>query len=212
MLLLIYIHFVSVIDISSFSYITLFHLYFLYLYIYYTLFITFFFFFFSSRRRHTRYWRDWSSDVCSSDLCLAGHTFLIASRRTWGIPSRCVSATRGPRSRSPPNPPGAGACSWRWDAVVAGSTLSSDLAARRLEGIEKEHRPRHGTYAPGDGGYGRSFGLYLLKTYVTHQSSVIPPVNTDVYHYGAFLHILGPNHLPTAQGDDKDVPTGSNLG
>src|SRR3712207_4469660 len=27
-----------------------------------------FFFFFSSRRRHTRYWRDWSSDVCSSDL------------------------------------------------------------------------------------------------------------------------------------------------
>src|SRR3712207_7160178 len=30
--------------------------------------ILFFFFFFSSRRRHTRYWRDWSSDVCSSDL------------------------------------------------------------------------------------------------------------------------------------------------
>src|SRR5258707_5126611 len=27
-------------------------------------------FFFSSRRRHTRYWRDWSSDVCSSDLLL----------------------------------------------------------------------------------------------------------------------------------------------
>src|SRR5258707_9926157 len=25
-------------------------------------------FFFASRRRHTRYWRDWSSDVCSSDL------------------------------------------------------------------------------------------------------------------------------------------------
>src|SRR5215203_5299584 len=30
--------------------------------------LIFFFFFFSSRRRHTRYWRDWSSDVCSSDL------------------------------------------------------------------------------------------------------------------------------------------------
>src|SRR5216684_5357906 len=27
-----------------------------------------FFFFFSSRRRHTRCSRDWSSDVCSSDL------------------------------------------------------------------------------------------------------------------------------------------------
>src|SRR3712207_7033336 len=37
-------------------------------------------FFFSSRRRHTRYWRDWSSDVCSSDLlcvvCDVGHGFL----------------------------------------------------------------------------------------------------------------------------------------
>src|SRR3712207_2989663 len=29
-------------------------------------------FFFSSRRRHTRYWRDWSSEVCSSDLLIAG--------------------------------------------------------------------------------------------------------------------------------------------
>src|SRR5690606_40363882 len=28
-------------------------------------------FFFSSRRRHTRFSRDWSSDVCSSDLSLA---------------------------------------------------------------------------------------------------------------------------------------------
>src|SRR5438128_12273174 len=27
-----------------------------------------FLFFFSSRRRHTRCYRDWSSDVCSSDL------------------------------------------------------------------------------------------------------------------------------------------------
>src|SRR5690606_41027059 len=27
-------------------------------------------FFFSSRRRHTRFSRDWSSDVCSSDLVL----------------------------------------------------------------------------------------------------------------------------------------------
>src|SRR6266498_4379105 len=30
--------------------------------------IIIFFFFFSSRRRHTRCGRDWSSDVCSSDL------------------------------------------------------------------------------------------------------------------------------------------------
>src|SRR5687768_17816384 len=30
------------------------------------------FFFFSSRRRHTRCSRDWSSDVCSSDLVQGG--------------------------------------------------------------------------------------------------------------------------------------------
>src|SRR6266704_123094 len=34
----------------------------------YVLMVFFFFFFFSSRRRHTRSKRDWSSDVCSSDL------------------------------------------------------------------------------------------------------------------------------------------------
>src|SRR6266849_8890570 len=31
-------------------------------------------FFFSSRRRHTRSTRDWSSDVCSSDLVAGGLT------------------------------------------------------------------------------------------------------------------------------------------
>src|SRR5215203_6862329 len=37
------------------------------------------FFFFSGRRRHTRYWRDWSSDVCSSDL---------PRSRSWRRPGR----------------------------------------------------------------------------------------------------------------------------
>src|SRR3989449_4781062 len=34
------------------------------------------FFFFSSRRRHTRCSRDWSSDVCSSDLAVYTDTFV----------------------------------------------------------------------------------------------------------------------------------------
>src|SRR5882757_5845563 len=34
-------------------------------------------FFFSSRRRHTRYWRDWSSDVCSSDLRLISSVVIL---------------------------------------------------------------------------------------------------------------------------------------
>src|SRR2546429_4203292 len=43
-----------------------------------------FVFFFSSRRRHTRCSRDWSSDVCSSDLtaALAQHRLPDQSRRS----------------------------------------------------------------------------------------------------------------------------------
>src|SRR5206468_9744604 len=44
-----------------------------------------FIFFFSSRRRHTRSDRDWSSDVCSSDLRTAARsaTFYRFSYKTW---------------------------------------------------------------------------------------------------------------------------------
>src|SRR5439155_17679590 len=46
------------------------------------------FFFFSSRRRHTRWPRDWSSDVCSSDL--ERHTILDAARKARiEIPTLC---------------------------------------------------------------------------------------------------------------------------
>src|SRR5216684_6162175 len=43
------------------------------------------FFFFSSRRRHTRCSRDWSSDVCSSDLgsVVAYAAPLVAVPRVW---------------------------------------------------------------------------------------------------------------------------------
>src|SRR5204862_4547645 len=44
-------------------------------------FCFFFFFFFSSRRRHTRSLRDWSSDVCSSDL----EFHLVSFARTLGF-------------------------------------------------------------------------------------------------------------------------------
>src|SRR5690606_21730275 len=50
------------------------------------------FFFFSSRRRHTRFSRDWSSDVCSSDL-----------QRRIIIPLLFTSKT--PDSRSAPDRP-----------------------------------------------------------------------------------------------------------
>src|SRR5690606_40185027 len=42
--------------------------------------------FFSSRRRHTRFSRDWSSDVCSSDLFLLAQELVAANlgQRTQG--------------------------------------------------------------------------------------------------------------------------------
>src|SRR5207249_7926428 len=47
-------------------------------------------FFFSSRRRHTRSKRDWSSDVCSSDLALGR-----VGRPRWQPPHRRRSVPRG---------------------------------------------------------------------------------------------------------------------
>src|SRR5690625_5791924 len=46
-----------------------------------------FVFFFSSRRRHTRWPRDWSSDVCSSDLL----HFAIANGLRWPNLSRVLA-------------------------------------------------------------------------------------------------------------------------
>src|SRR2546429_2278358 len=50
-------------------------------------------FFFSSRRRHTRCSREWSSDVCSSDLSRSGpgrrRWWCCCQRRGWFRPWRC---------------------------------------------------------------------------------------------------------------------------
>src|SRR3712207_8395490 len=56
-----------------------------------------FFFFFSSRRRHTRYWRDWSSDVCSSDL-----TDTPPDERTAALATLICSCRLEPALKLPP--------------------------------------------------------------------------------------------------------------
>src|SRR5690606_41100659 len=70
---------------------------------YYSSAFVFSFFFFSSRRRHTRFSRDLSSDVCSSDL-----TTRRASRRQAGSVApwrkrRWSTARQGRRLRHPPD-------------------------------------------------------------------------------------------------------------
>src|SRR5699024_11228843 len=56
------------------------------------------YFFFSSRRRHKRSKRDWSSDVCSSDLARGGCCAMPSARRE----SPCMrSSLPPPRMESP---------------------------------------------------------------------------------------------------------------
>src|SRR2546429_3540617 len=71
------------------------------------------FFFFSSRRRHTRCSRDWSSDVCSSDLLprepsqgqLRGNEYGSHENERGG---EVVIDSRGGRGGSDRQPPGFG--------------------------------------------------------------------------------------------------------
>src|SRR3982751_7005563 len=79
----------------------------------------FFFFFFSSRRRHTRSDRDWSSDVCSSDLLP-------------GAPSGARS-TAGRRRL----------CHWRSEEHTSELQSRSDLVCRLL--LENKKKNSHST-------------------------------------------------------------------
>src|SRR5690606_40800972 len=62
-----------------------------------------FLFFFSSRRRHTRFSRDWSSDVCSSDLDTAmryqddGTPLVVLAGKDYGSGSSRDWAAKGSR-------------------------------------------------------------------------------------------------------------------
>src|SRR5690606_41060790 len=74
--------------------------------------------FFSGRRRHTRFSRDWSSDVCSSDLRMAGpedpgldQLIELANPRLSRIQPRALERGRmaqvaglGPNVKHPPTP------------------------------------------------------------------------------------------------------------
>src|SRR2546422_7300449 len=63
------------------------------------------FFFFSSRRRHTRCSRDWSSDVCSSDLAVPLTRYRTVSSAFVG-PDRCTANTAGSRITGASEPGG----------------------------------------------------------------------------------------------------------
>src|SRR5690625_4854259 len=65
-------------------------------------------FFFSSRRRHTRWPRDWSSDVCSSDLCRVRHRLHSGRRARTGPDSAALAGAQHhrPGTSDPVHPRG----------------------------------------------------------------------------------------------------------
>src|SRR3712207_9234358 len=96
-------------------------------------------FFFSSRSRHTQYWRDWSSDVCSADLPDDGppgtHRRAVGDRVHAAVPR--LSLPRGPRQLAPAvrhparvRPDAAAAVRPDWKSVVQGKSV--DLGGRRI--------------------------------------------------------------------------------
>src|SRR5690606_41146552 len=89
-----------------------------------------FVFFFSSRRRHTRFSRDWSSDVCSSDL--PGVVLALRMQRAVG-----VDPAAGPRR-------GAVAALVRADHAVEPGALRRQAARILLVGGPRSEERRVG--------------------------------------------------------------------
>src|SRR6266496_5258952 len=87
-----------------------------------------FFFFFSSRRRHTRSLRDWSSDVCSSDLLVGNHPV----RDVGNFPEKEMHGTdHDPRRSGHPDEAAVAAIAkWRHDSpnLAATSVASASTA------------------------------------------------------------------------------------
>src|SRR5690606_40723680 len=86
------------------------------------------FFFFASRRRHTRFSRDWSSDVCSSDLGAVGAAS-AAGHELSAVPPPVVS--------------GGGESGGSWGCVV--STMASAFwAGERCGQLRRSEERRVG--------------------------------------------------------------------
>src|SRR2546422_3044992 len=91
------------------------------------------FFFFSSRRRHTRCSRDWSSDVCSSDLAAGTQWTLFLPERDYPEPDSVSYENQGRDVLFPhrlPMDSGQAAL-----AFIATPTMDSLTLAFALEGV-----------------------------------------------------------------------------
>src|SRR5215813_4203537 len=98
-------------------------------------------FFFSSRRRHTRCGRDWSSDVCSSDLGPSVPQTKVAypAPPPLGSMERPIPASELLKKRSAPLPPSAAAVTHFGLSVLAGSRRGERFRLPALIVIGSRH-------------------------------------------------------------------------
>src|SRR5699024_11470623 len=92
-------------------------------------------FFFSSRRRHTRSKRDWSSDVCSSDLKSAPATAPWHTSSSCGTTACTSTASRAfPQARRRARRPA------MWPCPVRSEERRVGKECRRRGGAEREEK------------------------------------------------------------------------
>src|SRR5207253_4767894 len=96
-----------------------------------TVFSVSFSFFFSSRRRHTRWPRDWSSDVCSSDLRGAGGA--ARDECDWSRHGRRARAVLPALSRGVEEI-GRASCRERVESAVGGGSVKRKSRRQRERG------------------------------------------------------------------------------
>src|SRR5712664_3804097 len=124
------------------------------------------FFFFSSRRRHTRSDRDWSSDVCSSDLLPA---------QAWGEKSGTVtnSERRISRQRAFLAPPGEAKPDW-WIVSEVAKRLGfgAAFAFNSAADVFREHASLSAFENDG----GRDFDIGALRSLSDEAFDAMAPV------------------------------------
>src|SRR6266403_1074197 len=103
------------------------------------------FFFFSSRRRHTRSLRDWSSDVCSSDLVhgeIRRVEAIVAPKRGQGMTSPKADTALEIAEAVPPDSPG---------ALEIGFAIPQQYNASRIlfDNLSRGHGDRLALTGPG---------------------------------------------------------------
>src|SRR5690606_41118261 len=107
--------------------------------------------FFSSRRRHTRFSRDWSSDVCSSDLVwLRGACVVLAIVFGVGL----LATVTDPGDSGSVHPSGSGGAGTsssfeRTDGTGGRSSTAGRSGARRVGGEGGGRRGRRGVQRRG---------------------------------------------------------------